>query len=70
MNCRAIATAISLAVQIGCNQSQADSTPGYNHQIPEGIMTPDTVNTLIGTLELFDGMPNDATVQQGSRNCQ
>ena len=35
-----------------------DVTPGYNHNIPEEIMTPDKVETRIGTLEFFDGMPS------------
>ena len=39
-----------------------DATPGYNHKIPEKIMTPDKVQTRIGTLEFFDGMPTKATV--------
>ena len=38
-------------------------TPGYNHKIPEKIMTPNQVETRIGTLKFFDGMPDDATVQ-------
>ena len=28
-------------------------TPGYNHKIPEKIMTPDTVETRFGTLKFF-----------------
>src|SRR5690606_22877524 len=38
-------------------------TPGYNHKIPEKIMTPDTVETRLGTLRFFDGMPDAATVE-------
>ncbi|NEP87565.1 MAG: DUF1254 domain-containing protein [Okeania sp. SIO2C2] len=38
------------------------ATPGYNNYIPEKIMTPDIVNTRIGTLTFFDGMPDDTTV--------
>jgi len=41
----------------------AQNTPGYNNKIPEVIMTPDTVETRIGTLKFFDGMPDAATVQ-------
>ena len=41
-----------------------NATPGYNHKIPENIMTPDKVETSIGTLEFFDGMPSDETVQK------
>jgi len=32
--------------------------------IPESIMTPDTVETRIGTLSFFDGYPDDATTQK------
>jgi len=39
----------------------ADMTPGYNHEIPAEIMTPDTVETSIGSLRFFDGMPDEAT---------
>jgi len=42
--------------------AQEDPTPGYNHKIPSKIMTPDTVQTPIGTLRFFDGMPDEATV--------
>ena len=41
-----------------------EPTPGYNHKIPEKIMTPDTVETSIGTLEFFDGMPKPETVDK------
>jgi hypothetical protein len=39
-------------------------TKGFNHKIPEEIMTPDKVETRIGTLEFFDGMPTDDTVKK------
>lgn len=39
-----------------------EPTPGYNHKIPEKIMTPDRVETRIGTLEFFDGRPLPGTV--------
>lgn len=38
-------------------------TPGYNGVIPESIMTPDSVDTRIGTLEFFDGLPSNATTE-------
>lgn len=40
------------------------ATPGYNNKIPDKIMTPDKVETRIGTLEFFDGMPTEATVEK------
>jgi len=41
--------------------AQESATPGYNTKIPEYIMTPDTVETRIGTLEFFDGIPTKKT---------
>ncbi|MGF1760441.1 DUF1254 domain-containing protein [Photobacterium sagamiensis] len=38
-----------------------EPTPGYNSKIPESIMTPDKVETRIGTLEFFDGIPTKET---------
>jgi len=42
--------------------SRSDKTPGFNHKIPEKIMTPDRVATRLGTLEFVDGVPTDETV--------
>ena len=36
-------------------------TPGYNTAIPAEIMTPDAVETSIGTLKFFDGVPTKET---------
>ncbi len=33
-------------------------------EIPAGILTPDTVETRLGTLKFFDGFPDEATVQK------
>ena len=38
-------------------------TPNYNTPIPESIMTPDKVETRIGTLEFSDGLPSPETTQ-------
>jgi hypothetical protein len=40
----------------------AQNTPGYNNKIPDSILTPDTVETRIGTLKFFDGSPTRDTV--------
>jgi len=42
----------------------AQNTPGYNNKIPEGILTPDTVETSTGTLKFFDGAPYPETAQK------
>ena len=39
-------------------------TPGYNHPIPESLLTPDHVKTSIGELKFLDGMPEPATRQK------
>ena len=36
-----------------------EPTPGYNTKIPDWVLTPDTVETRLGTLEFFDGIPNE-----------
>ena len=41
----------------------AEPTPGYNTKIPESIMTPDKVETRIGTLKFFDGIPTKKTAE-------
>ena len=37
--------------------------PRMTTDIPAGIITPDTVETRLGTLRFFDGLPDEATVQ-------
>ena len=44
-------------------ESSAQPTPGYNTAIPAEIMTADTVETSIGTLKFFDGVPTKETVE-------
>ena len=41
--------------------SAEEATPGYNNKIPESIMTPEKVETRIGTLKFFDGIPTKKT---------
>ena len=55
---------VLLLATFAASESNAQSTPGYNNQIPEKIMTPDRVETRIGMLEFFDGMPSDETVEK------
>ncbi|MBK8295171.1 MAG: hypothetical protein IPK93_10505 [Solirubrobacterales bacterium] len=37
---------------------------GYNTPIPTEILTPDSVDTRIGTLEFADGFPSDETAEK------
>ena len=46
-----------------CRSISGQNTPGYNNEIPESIMTPDVVETRIGDLEFFDGIPTASTAQ-------
>jgi hypothetical protein len=40
-------------------------TPKYAADVPEFLLTPDKVETdLLGSLEFFDGMPSESTVQE------
>jgi hypothetical protein len=43
--------------------SEQKPTPNYNTHIPPEIMTPDKVDTSIGTLKFFDGVPTRETVE-------
>jgi hypothetical protein len=43
---------------------QADTgKPKYATDIPSSVTTPDSVETRLGTLKFFDGMPDEKTVQ-------
>jgi len=58
----AVALFFGIAV-IMSNAAAEKATPGYNNPIPAGIMTPGKVQTRIGTLKFFDGMPTSDTVK-------
>ncbi len=67
---RPLAATLTLVSIAGCASSDRpldltsqDATPGYNTRIPESILTADRVDTSIGTLEFFDGLPDEATVR-------
>jgi hypothetical protein len=53
--------AIAMLTASVAGNTRAEVTPGYNTKIPESIMTPDKVETRIGTLEFFDGIPTKET---------
>ena len=54
---------LSAIVALSINLA-ASSTKGYNNKIPEAIMTPDKVESRIGELNFFDGMPDDASIKK------
>jgi hypothetical protein len=45
-----------------------DPTPGFNNKIPDKILTPDKVETRIGTLNFVDGVPTAETAQKAYDN--
>ena len=58
-----ILLSVGLSMMIPLAAAVAEEvTPGYNNKIPDKIMTPSVVETRIGTLEFFDGMPSAETV--------
>ena len=58
-----IATALVGALFFTSVHAQT-ATPGFNTKIPEQILTPDTVQTRIGTLKFVDGVPTPETTQK------
>jgi hypothetical protein len=63
---RLLTAALSLALTptIAC----AQTTPKYSAKAPPYITTPDKVETSIGTLKFFDGLPDAETVQKAYDN--
>ncbi len=47
---------------------EAQTPPKYSAKVPPYIMTPDTVETRIGTLKFFDGQPDPETVKKAYDN--
>lgn len=41
-----------------------EATPGFNHKIPQGVMTPSKVKTRIGDLNFYDGIPTKDTLKK------
>ena len=65
IKCQIVAILLMLAV---VHEAVGQPTPGYNNKIPPDLMTPDSVETRIGTLKFFDGYPTDETVQKAYDN--
>ena len=56
---------IFLIASMVINIADAAEIPtGYNTPIPESILTPDRVDTRLGTLEFFDGVPTEKTAEK------
>jgi hypothetical protein len=67
MRTYATGTKIIALMAVACSPvwAQVGGTPTYKADVPQSLRTPDTVETeLLGTLEFFDGLPSDETVQK------
>jgi hypothetical protein len=54
----------TLALTLTAPIAGAQTLPKYSAKVPPYITTPDTVETRIGTLKFFDGLPDPATIQK------
>ena len=54
----------ALAWPLAATVAEAQTAPKYSAEVPPYITTPDTVQTRIGTLKFFDGLPDPETVQK------
>lgn len=51
----------------GSLQANDGVPPGYNTTIPEAVLTPDKVESPIGTFSYFDGLPDQQTMELARR---
>ena len=64
MSSRMFRTIVSLAVFVLAGNAVAEEpTPGYNTKIPESILTPNDLETRIGTFKYFYGIPTKETAE-------
>ena len=59
-----LSSALALSLMVSAGNAKEAPTKGYNTKIPEQIMTPDKVQTRIGELNFYDGVPTKETVQK------
>src|SRR5580692_6700525 len=59
----ALLTAI-FVLTLAATLADAQTAPKYSAKVPPYITTPDTVETRIGTLKFFDGLPDQETVKK------
>ena len=55
---------VALAWPLAGMVAEAQTAPKYSAKVPSYITTPDTVETRIGKLKFFDGLPDPETVQK------
>jgi len=59
---------LSLTTPATAKDQNPKSPEGYNTPIPQSIMTPDAVETRLGTLKFFDGVPTQETADKVIEN--
>jgi hypothetical protein len=59
-----VATTLTLTSMQSSIAFAEKATPGFNHKIPHHIMTPNKVETRIGDLNFYDGIPTEDTVKK------
>src|SRR5450755_5026184 len=59
-----ISTAVALLICVGGVRAQTPPKMKMTTDIPSEITTPDSIETPLGTLKLFDGFPADATTEK------
>lgn len=55
---------LETAIVLFCASAAQAQEPEYSGDVPSAITTPGTVETRIGTLKFFDGLPDEATVSK------
>ena len=56
---------LAMTLMLSQTYAQSGTKPKYAADVPESIMTPNTVETeRLGTMKFFDGMREEATVQK------
>ena len=68
MNARRKYIAIAILLSSLSTPAHAQVPEGYNTPIPASIMTPDEVDTRLGKLEFFDGVPTQKTADKVMEN--
>ena len=61
---RLFATATALLLCAGAAYGQTSPKMKMTTPIPDSIVTPESVDTRLGTLKFFDGFPDDATAEK------
>ncbi len=66
MNIRTSLAVVALSITLALTVTNGQTPPKMKMTtpIPASIVTPDSVNTRLGTLKFFDGFPDDSTVQK------